>query len=75
MMWAGAILRPTATIFGVSKDPWDVINSAKFHLNRYGRLGLTGGRNLHVAIEQVNDPYHTAKHYAISLASDHMAMR
>jgi hypothetical protein len=40
-MCAGAMLRPTASVFGISKDFSDIINSAVLHVDRSGRLGIT----------------------------------
>jgi hypothetical protein len=61
-MRAGAILWQTETVFGISKDFSNIINSVKLHLDRSRRLGFTGGRNLY-AIEEANGPYHVAKRY------------
>jgi hypothetical protein len=65
---AVVILRPTAIILETSKDPSNIINSAKCHLDRLGGVGFTEGRNTHVAIEKTNGPYHVAN--ATALRSD-----
>jgi hypothetical protein len=62
-MRAGAVLQPTATIFGVSNELSGANTFAKFHLDRYGRLGFTGGRILYVAVEKIHSPYRIAKRY------------